>query len=187
MQGYYAADGAGNRLATAPIGVVIDPAQNNGLVTNGASCHSCHNAGLITFVDDVRQFVLDNKVRFDRETFEGVMEQYPDPATFSRQMDLDSAMHVNATERAGVPKREADPISWVYLDFQRVSVDLRLAAGELGVEPDVLLQNIDLLDPRLGNLSVEGGYVGREIMDATFLDSVCVLQGVQQNSPVGCE
>jgi hypothetical protein len=187
MQGYYAADGAGNRLATAPLGVVIDPAQNNGLVTNGASCHSCHNAGLITFVDTVRQFVLDNKFRFNNETFENVMEQYPDAATFSRQMDLDSAMHVNATVRAGVPKGEADPISWVYLDFQRLSVDLRLAAGELGVEPDVLLENIDLLDPRLSNLSVEGGYVGREIMDATFLDSVCVLQRVQQNSPVGCE
>jgi hypothetical protein len=187
MQGYYAADGAGNRLATAPIGVVIDPAQNNGLVTNGASCHSCHNAGLITFADTVRQFVLDNKFRFNNQTFEAVMEQYPDAATFNRQMDLDSAMHVNATERAGVPKGEADPVSRVYLDFQRVSVDLRLASGELGVEPDVLLDNIDLLDPRLGNLSVEGGYVGREIMDATFLDSVCVLQGIQQNSPAGCE
>jgi hypothetical protein len=86
-----------------------------------------------------------------------------------------------------VPKGEADPISWVYLDFQRLNVDLRLAAGELGVEPDVLLENVDLLDPRLVNLSVEGGYVGREIMDATFLDSICVLQRVQQNSPVGCE
>jgi hypothetical protein len=187
MQGYYAADGAGNRLATAPIGVVTDPAQNNGLVTNGASCHSCHNAGLITFRDTVRQFVLDNKVRFNNETFEDVMEQYPDTATFDRQMDLDSAMHVNAVERAGVPKGEADPVSWVYLDFQRLNVDLRLAAGELGVEPDVLLENVDLLDPRLGNLSVEGGHVGREIMDATFLDSVCVLQGFQENAPAGCE
>lgn len=187
MQGYYAADGAGNRLATAPIGVVIDPAQNNGLVTNGASCHSCHNAGLISFTDTVRKYVLANKFQFDNETFDAVMEQYPDAATFNRQMDLDSAMHVNATERAGVPSGEADPVSRVYLDFQRVNVDLRLAAGELGVEPDVLLDNIDRLDPRLGNLSVEGGYVGRELMNATFLDSVCVLQGVQENSPAGCE
>jgi hypothetical protein len=187
MQGYYAADGAGNRLATAPIGVVIDPAQNNGLVTNGASCHSCHNAGLISFRDTVRQFVLDNKFRFDQQTFENVMEQYPDAATFNRQMDLDSEMHVTAVELAGVPRNEPDPVSRVYLDFQRVEVDLRLAAGELGVEPDVLLDNIDQLDPRLGNLSVEGGYVGREIMDATFLDSVCRLQSVQQNSPAACE
>lgn len=186
MQGYYAADGAGNRLATAPIGVVIDPAQNNGLVTNGASCHSCHNAGLIPFTDSVRRFVEDNRFQFNNETFENVMEQYPDAATFARQMDLDSAVHVDATVLAGVPKTEADPISRVYLDFQRVNVDVRLAAGELGVEPDVLLDNVNRLDPRLGPLAVEGGYVGREIMDATFIDSICVLQSVQENSPVGC-
>ncbi|HTV18961.1 MAG TPA: hypothetical protein VMG12_09830 [Polyangiaceae bacterium] len=186
MQGYYAADGAGNRLDTAPIGVVIDPAQNNGLVTNGASCHSCHNAGLIPFVDTVRRFVEENKRRFDNQTYENVMEQYPDAAKFTRQMELDSAVHVDAVELAGVPRNEADPVSRVYLDFQRVDVDLRLAAGELGVEPDELLDNIDLLDARLGNLGVEGGYVGREIMDATFLDSVCELQSIQRNAPVNC-
>jgi hypothetical protein len=186
MQGYYVADGAGNRLATAPVGVVIDPAQNNGIVTNGASCPSCHNAGLITFVDTVRKYVLDNKVRFDGETFDNVMEQYPEPAAFNRQVLLDSAVHVEAVERAGVPRTKPDPVSWVYLDFQRVNVDLRIAAAELGVEQDVLLENIDLLDSRLGNLALAGGYVGREIMDDTFLDSVCVLQGVQENAPVGC-
>jgi len=187
MQGYYAADGAGNRLDTAPIGVVIDPAQNNGLVTNGASCHSCHNAGLITFTDTVRQYVEENRRRFDNQTYENVMEQYPDGLTFKRQMDLDSAMHVDAVERAGVPRREADPVSRVYLDFQRVSVDLRLAAGELGVTEKDLLDNVDLLDARLGNWGVDGGYVGREILDATFLDAVCALQSFQENAPVGCE
>jgi serine/threonine-protein kinase len=186
MQGYYAADGAGNRLATAPIGVVIDPAQNNGLVTNGASCHSCHNAGLISFTDTVRRYVEDNKVRFSNEVYEDVMEQYPDAATFERRMNQDSAVHVTATQRAGVPEGVPDPVSRVYLDFQRVPVDLRIAAGELGVEPDELLQSIDLLDPRLGNLAVEGGAVKRQIMDDTFLDSLCVLQLVQKNAPAGC-
>jgi serine/threonine-protein kinase len=186
MQGYYAADGAGNRLATAPIGVVIDPAQNNGLVTNGASCHSCHNAGLISFTDTVRRYVEDNKVRFSNEVYEDVMEQYPDAATFERRMNQDSAVHVTATQRAGVPEGVADPVSRVYLDFQRVPVDLRVAAGELGVAPDELLQSIDLLDPRLGNLAVEGGAVKRQIMDDTFLDSLCVLQFVQKNAPAGC-
>ena len=187
MQGYYAADGAGNRLATAPIGVVIDPAQNNGLVTNGASCHSCHNAGMITFTDSVRQYVIDNRVQYDNETFEDVMEQYPEPEAFKNQMDRDSAVHIAATERAGVPAGTPDPISRVYLDFQLGDVTLTIAAGELGVEPEVLRENIALLDPRLGNLAKEGGYVDRNIMDATFLDSVCILQSVQENGPVGCE
>jgi mono/diheme cytochrome c family protein len=187
MQAYYVANGAGDRLATAPVGVVIDPAQNNGLVTNGASCPSCHNAGLISFTDAVRRYVQENRVRFDNETFENVMQQYPDSAAFNRQIALDSAVHIEATERAGVPRRKADPVSRVYLDFQRINVDLRIAAGELGVEPEVLIDSIDLLDARLANLTIEGGYVGREIMDDTFLDSVCILHGVQENTPVGCE
>src|SRR5690606_35880858 len=57
LQGYYVAAANGDRLAAAPIGVVIDHTQNNGIVTNGASCHSCHNAGMITFTDTVRQYV----------------------------------------------------------------------------------------------------------------------------------
>jgi hypothetical protein len=186
MQGYYAADGAGNRLATAPIGVVIDPAQNNGRVTNGASCHSCHNAGMISFTDSVRQFVEDNSVRFDRETFEDVMEQYPDAQTFQRQMDRDSNVHLAAAERAGVPPGTPDAVSRVYLDFQFVNIDLRIAAGELGVEPEVLRQNLASLDPRLGPLASEGGRIDRNTMTDTFLSSVCELHSVQENAPVGC-
>jgi len=186
LQGYYVANAAGTRLATAPIGVVIDPAQNNGLVTNGASCHSCHNAGMITFTDTVRQYVEDNKRDFDNDTYESVMAQYVDAKTFQAQMDSDSAVHVAALERAGVPAKTPDSVSRVYLDFQLGNVDLAAAAGELGIPADELRDNIDLLDPRLGNLKVKDGYVDRDIMEDTFLTSVCALQQVQQNVPVGC-
>jgi hypothetical protein len=186
LQGYYVAAANGNRLAEAPIGVVIDPAQNNGLVTNGASCHSCHNIGMITFTDNVRQYVIDNRVEFNNDTFEDVMEQYPTAAVFQSKMDADSEVHLNATELAGVPRGTPDPISRVYLDFQLGNLDLRLAAGELGVTAEDLERNLNLLDPRLAILGDEGGYVDRNIFEATFLDSVCVLQSVQDNGPVGC-
>jgi hypothetical protein len=186
MQAYYVAAANGTRLAEAPIGVVIDPAQNNGLVTNGASCHSCHNIGMITFTDTVRQYVTDNRVKFDNETFEGVMEQYPLPNVFQAAMDRDSEVHLAATERAGVPRETPDAVSRVYLDFQLGNVDSRLAAGELGVPQEVLERNIDLLDPRLATLRADGAYVDRNIMKATFLDAVCVLQNNQENTPVGC-
>jgi hypothetical protein len=142
---------------------------------------------MITFADSVRQYVTENKVQYDNETFEDVMEQYPDAETFRSQMDRDSAVHIAATEEAGVPVGTPDAVSRLYLDFQLGNIDLRIAAGELGVEPDVLRDNLALLDPRLGNLGTEGGYVDRNIMDATFLDSVCILQSVQENGPVGCE
>jgi hypothetical protein len=141
---------------------------------------------MITFTDTVRQYVNDNRVRFDNETFEGVMEQYPLPSVFQAAMDRDSEVHLAATERAGVPRKEPDAVSRVYLDFQLGNIDSRLAAGELGVPQEVLERNIDLLDPRLATLRAEGGHVDREIMKATFLDAVCVLQAVQENTPVGC-
>ena len=186
MQAYYVANAQGGRLAEAPIGVVIDPAQNNGLVTNGASCHSCHNAGMITFTDTVKQYVIDNKVQFDNETFEDVMEQYPDLTTFQTQMDRDSEVHIRATEEAGVPEGVPDPISRTYLDFKLGNVTAKIAAGELGVTEEFLLRNLNLLDPRLSVLAEEGAYVDRQIMEATFLDSVCALQTTQDNTPVGC-
>jgi len=186
MQGYYVAAANGQRLAEAPIGVVIDPAQNNGLVRNGASCHSCHNAGLITFTDTVKKYVIENKRDFDNETFESVLLQYPDKDVFQAQMDRDSAMHMSATERAGVPIGTPDPITRTFLDFQLKDIPLNYAAGELGITADELLENLDILDPRLSPLGAKGGYVDRNIFTDSYLDALCTLQTVAENGPVGC-
>jgi hypothetical protein len=186
LQAYYVAAANGDRLATAPIGVVIDPAQNNGLVTNGASCHSCHNIGMITFTDSVRQYVIDNKFEFDADTFEDVMESYPEASVFQAQMDRDSDIHLAAAERAGVPRGTPDAISRIYLDFQLGNITTKIAAGELGVTEQELIDNVNLLDPRLANLGEPNGFVDRNIFADTFLDAVCVLQSVQDNGPVGC-
>ena len=186
LQGYYVAQANGDRLAQAPIGVVIDPAQNNGLVTNGASCHSCHNAGMITFTDTVRQYVEENKRDFDNDTYESVMEQYPSAAEFQAAMDRDSAMHVRGLEQAGVPENTPDAVSRTYLDFQLGNIPLNIAAGELGVPADELIEEINSLNPDLGPLRIEGGYIDRNIQDATFFESVCFLQATQENQPANC-
>lgn len=186
LQGYYVAAADGTRLDEAPVGVVIDPAQNNGLVTNGASCHSCHQAGLITFTDTVKKYVIDNANDFDNETFESVMAQYPDKAVFQRQMDLDSAMHVRAVEASGVPPKAPDAITRVYLDFQLGDITAAYAAGELNVTKEELLDNLNELDPRLAPLGEPGGAVNRDIFDAAYFDAICILQGVSTNAPANC-
>jgi hypothetical protein len=168
------------------VGIVIDPAQNNGLVTNGASCHSCHNAGMITFTDTVRQFVLENKNIFDNATYEAVMNQYPTPQVFQAAMDSDSALHVNAVVKSGIPKGTPDAVSRTYLDFQLGNVTAKIAAGELQVPEDVLLADLRDLDPRLANLSKPDGYVDRDIFTDTFVDSLCQLHSVDDNQPANC-
>ena len=37
----------------------------------------------------------------------------------------------------------------------------------MAVEPEVLRENVNLLDPRLGNLAVEGGFVSRTLFTDT--------------------
>ncbi|MEY2931491.1 MAG: Serine/threonine-protein kinase pkn1, partial [Pseudomonadota bacterium] len=186
LQAYYVANDKGVRLGEAPVGVVIDPAQNNGLVTNGASCHSCHNAGMITFTDTVRQFVVDNRVKFDNDTFEDVMDQYPSKEVFDNKMDEDSELHVRRVEEAGVPRKTPDPISRVFLDFQLGDIDATIAAGELQVTKEVLLDNIDALNPQLAALANEGGHVDRQVFTNNFLDSMCQLHTVDENAPNNC-
>jgi len=186
MQAYYVANAAGDRLGEAPVGIVIDPAQNNGEVTNGASCHSCHNAGMITFTDTVRQYVVENRIEFDNDTYEDVLEQYPDQTAFQRVMDADSELHVSRVEQAGVPRTAPDPISRVFLDFQLGNVDATLAAGELHVTKEELLDNLQLLDPKLINLGDEGGYVSRDIFTNAYVDALCQLHAVDENTPANC-
>jgi serine/threonine-protein kinase len=186
MQGYYVAAANGQRLNEAPVGVVIDPAQNNGVVVNGGSCHSCHNAGLITFTDTVRQYVIDNSRLFDNETFEDVMNQYPDPKVFEAQMDLDSEMHIRSVERSGLPEGTPDPISRTFLDFQLGNLSLAKAAGELSVTPEDLVRNIRGLDPKLAKLTEANGFIDRNTMTGTYIDSLCELQSVSENQPANC-
>jgi hypothetical protein len=186
FQGYYVANAAGARLNEAPVGIVIDPAQNNGIVTNGASCHSCHNAGMITFTDTVRQYVLENKTKFDNATFEAVMNQYPSASVFQDAMDDDSELHVSAVEKSGIPRGTPDAVSRTYLDFQLGNVTAKVAAGELQVTEAELIENLKDLDPKLINLGNKDGYVGREVFESVYLDSLCQLHSIDENQPVNC-
>ncbi len=186
MQAYYATNDDGDRAVEVPVNIVIDPAQNNGVVTNAASCHSCHNSGMIPFKDTVRQYVESNPLAFDAETYEGVMEQFPQQPDFDRVVEEDSERHLAAVERAGVPRGTADPVSRVFLQFQLGGVDARTAAGELGVSLEVFLENLERLDPVLSPLAI-GGQVERTQFTAVFVDSYCIMQSSSQNRPANCQ
>jgi cytochrome c5 len=186
MQAYYVANNVGKRLGEAPVGVVIDPSQNNGVVVNGASCHTCHNAGMITFTDTVKPYVMQNALEYDNETFDAVMDIYPDPKDFQAQMDADSLLHVSSVAKAGIPIGTPDGVSRVFLDFQLGNLNLAAAAGELNVTAEQLKKELNLLDPRLGSLGQKDGYVNRAVFTDSYTDAVCVLQNVSENAPLNC-
>ncbi len=185
LQAYYATNDEGDRVSEVPVNIVIDPAQNNGVVTNAASCHSCHNGGMIPFEDTVRKYVEANPLNFDAVTFEEVQEEYLPVDEFNRIVEEDSERHVAAVERAGVPRGTADPVSRIFLDFQLGSVDAVKAAGELNVPLDIFQENIERLDPVLSPLQ-NGGGVDRNFFTNVYFDSLCIMQSSSQNRPANC-
>ncbi|HVZ31367.1 MAG TPA: hypothetical protein VG963_03020, partial [Polyangiaceae bacterium] len=185
MQGYYVSFGNGSRLNELPLGVVFLPSE--GVLTIGASCQSCHNAGIIGFGDQVRQFVIDNGFDFDSDTYQQVMDTFPDQSTMQKHIDADSALQVAAMVKAGIPQGTPDAVSRVFIDFQLANMTTAQVAGELNVTKELLVQNLQLLDPTLEDLGdTNVGFVERPALQNVFLESACVLHAVDLNTPVGC-
>jgi serine/threonine-protein kinase len=187
LQAYYATDDDGNRVSEVPVNIVIDPAQNNGIVTNAASCHSCHNGGMIPFTDTVREYVLGSgRLQLDAQTIEDVQKEYLPVEEFNRVVEEDSERHLVAVERAGVPRGTADPVSRVFLKFQLEDLNATTVAGELGIPVDDMLDNLNILDPILAPLR-GGGVVSREQFTGVYFDSICRMQVSSQNRPANCQ
>ena len=76
LQGYYVADGRGQRLDAAPTDIVVDKFAADKTVRNGLGCIRCHDQGIKEFVDTVRPAVeaLPGIPGFDRRT---VLDLYP--------------------------------------------------------------------------------------------------------------
>jgi serine/threonine-protein kinase len=186
LQGYFVAanNDAQNRLTEAPLDVVVDPSQvkNLGAVTNGISCMSCHQDGIIQFTDTVREWVLNDPTSYDKDTFELVTELYPTNADMLDLVTDDKEYFQAALEESGVPLDIADPSDRVFLDFEIAPVKLNRAAGDLLVTPKLLQDNLARLDPRLRNVERDG--IDRELFKVVYQDSICQLQVFSDNAPI---
>ncbi|MBO0700293.1 MAG: c-type cytochrome, partial [Zavarzinella sp.] len=76
LQGYYVADGRGQRLDAAPTEIVTDKFAADKTVRNGLGCIRCHDQGIKEFADAVRPAVeaLPGSPGFDRRA---VLDLYP--------------------------------------------------------------------------------------------------------------
>jgi hypothetical protein len=189
MMGFYVAanDGIGSRLTEAPTDVVVDPTQvkNNGAVTNGVSCNGCHQRGMIQFTDTVREWVTDNQLDYDDVTYEDVQELYPDNDRWLNIIGADNDYFQRSLAQAGVPVDLRDPVTHLFLDFVAGGVQTPRAAGDLGVTPEFLANNLNRLDPRLRNVENEG--IDRELFEQVYVDSLCILQVASENRPLNCQ
>jgi mono/diheme cytochrome c family protein len=188
MMGFYVAanDGNGSRLTEAPVDVVVDPGQvkNNGAVTNGVSCNSCHQRGIFPFTDKVREWVVANPLDYEREIYQAVMDLYPTNDEMMKVVKADSQYFQANLEDTGVPVELSDPVTRLYLDFVAGPVQKARAAADLGVQADFLQNQMARLDGRLRPVLTQG--IDRELFDVLYVESLCALQTSAKNQPVGC-
>jgi hypothetical protein len=181
MLGFIIADADGNIVEDSDI--LLDTNQNNFRAVTSISCSNCHASGLIPVVDEVREVSLANarEIGLDRDEVEQLEGIYVSPQEFARIVQDDSqGFYQRALQLADLPTQGGDPASNVFLRFDQ---DLRIAdvAGDLGVTPEDLDGNLDLLDPTLAVLEL--GTIDRDDFTAVFVDSLCVMSTPLENQP----
>jgi tetratricopeptide (TPR) repeat protein len=178
LQGYFLATGAGNRLDKGPTAIVSDPRRPDRAVENGLSCMSCHHHGMIEKNDQVRDHVLKNGDAFTKADLETIKALYPPRPEFAELLKRDARRFQEAVAATGAPLSATEPIAALALRFE-AELDLPLAAAEVGVKPDRVLQALELsadLAKRIGSLRIEGGTVQRQVFVDAFEDLVRTLK-----------
>jgi mono/diheme cytochrome c family protein len=181
MLGFIIADA--NDAIVEDSDILLDTNQNNFRAITSVSCSNCHAQGFIPVVDEVREIALQNarEIGLDRDEVEQLEGIYVSPQEFSRQVQEDSqGFYQRALQLADLPIQGGDPVSSVFLRFDQ---DLRIAdaAGDLGLTPEDLQDNLDLLDPVLSVL--DNGSLDRDDFTNVFIDSLCRLSTPLENQP----
>ncbi len=132
LQGYYVADGNGNRVEFAPTDIVTDKFAEDKTVRNGLACIRCHDRGVKEFVDVVRPAVqrLPGSPGFDKRL---VLQVYPEQKEMDDWLKQDGERFTNAMARVlGKPltREPLIPVSRRFLDDPLL---LGIASGELGL------------------------------------------------------
>jgi len=181
MLGFIIADQNDNIVEDSDI--LLDTNQNNFRAITSVSCANCHATGFIPVVDEVADFTLANarELRLSRDEVEELEAIYVSPEEFAKTVQDDSrTFYQSALQRAALPVQGGDPVSNVFLRFDQ-DMKLEDVAGDLGVTPDDLRDNLNSLDPQLATLS--RSTIDRDDFTALYVDSLCELSVLLENQP----
>jgi len=181
MLGYIIADADSNIVEDSDI--LLDTNQNNFRAITSVSCSNCHAQGLIPVVDEVREIALANARTSGlvADEVEQLRAVYPPASEFAQIVEDDSTQfYKRALSQATVDLQGGDPLSSVFFRFDQ-DMTLADAAGDLGLLPSELKDNLDLLNPALGVL--DQNTLDRDDFTQFYVDSLCVLQVVGDNAP----
>lgn len=176
------ADADGQRIDDSALTLDTDESNFRAVI---ARSYTKFRAQGVTPTDLLRDIAL-NDPGFDDEEKAAIRNLYPAAAELARIVDNDRIGPAAALARIGLDINDRDPIDPTFREFDR-DVDADTAAGELYIPTEELLDNLALLDPALGVL--DGGSVDRQDFDALYLESLCILGVVNDNTvdPALCE
>ncbi|HVZ33059.1 MAG TPA: hypothetical protein VG963_11570 [Polyangiaceae bacterium] len=182
MMGFLIADAAGNLLEDSDI--LLDTSQNDFKAVTSISCSNCHASGFIPVVDEVRAVALANArvIGLNQDQVEQLQDIYVDAAQFQKQVQDDNTLYQGALSRVSLPTQGVDPVSAIWLQFDG-DVNLNTAAGDLGLLPSDLKENLNLVNPALSVLRT-GGQIDRDDFTALYIDSLCRLSTPLNNVPL---
>jgi len=181
MFGYVIADA--DSIIQEDSNILLDTKQNNFRAITSISCSGCHAQGLIPVADEVREIALDNALvsGLDNDEVEQLEAVYPEASEFASIVDNDTTRFYKAAlTQAGVDLQGVEPVSDVFFRFD---TDMRLedAAGDLGLTPERLDDNLDLLNPQIAALG--DTTLDRDDFTQFYVDSLCILLANQENQP----
>jgi hypothetical protein len=181
MLAYIIADANDNIVETSNI--LLDRSQEDFLAVTAVSCSNCHATGFIPVIDEVGPVAERNarQLQLDNDEVEQLRSLYVSPAAFAKQIKEDSeTFYQRALQAAALPLVGGDPVASVFLRFDD---DLRIAdaAGDLGLTPEDLQQNLTLLNPVLTIL--RDSTLDRDDFTARYVESLCILQNSSANAP----
>jgi len=134
----------------------------------------------MTGSDSLRAAVLADPSGLSPEELEAILEIYPTADALADQLEFDRDFPGTALAALGGDIDAPDPSAAVFDRFAS-TLDLEAAAADLFVSPEFLEDNLNLLAPELGVL--DGGNIDRADFDVFYLDSLCILSVVNENTP----
>ncbi len=133
LQGYFVANGAGQRVDAAPTDIVTDKFASDRTVRNGLACMRCHDQGMKDFKDAMRPALLKLPAEpgFDRRA---ALRLYPEK-DLEEALKGDRERFLTAQEKLLGRKLppNAEPLIPVTRRFLDDPLSLSQAAGELGL------------------------------------------------------
>ncbi len=174
LQGYYVADGNGNRVEAAPTEIVVDKFADDKIVRNGLSCIRCHDVGMKSFTDTVRPALARMPAvgSFDKLA---ALRLYPEQKELDALLKEDGQRFMAAMQKVLGKPQTREPLIPVSHRFLENSLTVAHAAGELGLPNAQPLQGIFRLPQfsALGLLPLEtGGVVRRDAWEEYYDQAV---------------